>query len=115
MPALKIEWDLLVGHRPTITQYLHLISINDLLKRTGENQFHWLNSLSCIFPVDALDIYDGGTRQTTGKLATAGIWSTYPFASGNKSISNWSGFGDQVSFKAFIHTIYMKNVSKSLV
>lgn len=45
---------------------------------------------------DALDIYDGGKRMTTGNLATAGIWSTYPYSFGNKTVSNWAGFGDQV-------------------
>jgi len=45
---------------------------------------------------EALDIYDGGKRMTEGATATAGIWSTYPFSDGNKSISNWAGFSDQV-------------------
>ena len=34
---------------------------------------------------------------TEGATATAGIWSTYPFSDGNKSISNWAGFSDQVN------------------
>ena len=47
--------------------------------------------------LDALDIFDNGTRTTEGATATAGIWSTYPFSDGTKSISNWAGFGDQVN------------------
>eukprot|EP00795_Rhopilema_esculentum_P013141 gene13141-3933_t len=53
---------------------------------------------ACMYGIykDALNIYDGGTRHTEGALATAGIWSTYPFSDGKKSISNWSGFSDQI-------------------
>ena len=47
--------------------------------------------------IEALDNFDGGKRSTVGQTSTAGIWSTYPFVSGNKTISNWSGFGDQVN------------------
>ena len=50
-----------------------------------------------LLEIDALDIFDGGKRATEGPTATAGIWSTYPFSDGNKSISNASGFADQVN------------------
>ena len=49
------------------------------------------------FVIDALDIFDGGKRETFGPKATAQIWSTYPFARGDKTISNWSGNADQVN------------------
>lgn len=49
-----------------------------------------------LFQLDALEIFDGGKRTTEGTMATAGIWSTYPFSDGKRSISNWAGFGDQV-------------------
>jgi MIP family channel proteins len=38
---------------------------------------------------EALDAYDGGTRQITGSRATAGIWATYPNAKG--FLSNMPG------------------------
>ena len=60
----------------------------------------YLCSVCSFIPVhllDALDIFDGGKRATEGATATAGIWSTYPFSDGAKSISNWAGFADQVN------------------
>jgi MIP family channel proteins len=42
---------------------------------------------------EALDHFDGGTRQVSGELATAGIWATYP----QDFLSNFpGGFIDQV-------------------
>ena len=51
-----------------------------------------LNILFSSFIVDYLVEFSGDQRLTEGKLATAGIFSTYP----PDFVSNASGFGDQV-------------------
>ena len=42
--------------------------------------------------LDAIDEYDGGTRQVLGSKGTAGIFATYP----KEFVSNMTGFWDQV-------------------
>ena len=67
------------------------------------------------FEIDALDIFDGGKRSTVGLTSTAGIWSTYPFASGTKTVSNMSGFADQVNHPIIQSLIALIKILGSLL
>ena len=49
--------------------------------------------------VDAIDHYDGGTRQVMGPKGTAKIFATYP----KEFVSNMTGFWDQVSQNTYAY------------
>ncbi|XP_048581330.1 aquaporin-9 isoform X2 [Nematostella vectensis] len=55
---------------------------------------------ACVYGVyyDALNNFDGGTRQILGPKGTAGIWATYP----QPFLTTWVGFADQLFATALL-------------
>ena len=50
------------------------------------------SSISLRHYIDAIEHFDGGTRQVLGSKGTAGIFATYP----KDFVTNMTGFWDQV-------------------
>ncbi|KHJ83044.1 aquaporin-9 domain protein, partial [Oesophagostomum dentatum] len=71
----------------------HLFSCRFLIFVAAQNAGAFMGALGTfIVYYDGINAYDGGTRQVTGPLATAGIFATYP----KPYLSTLGGFLDQV-------------------